>query len=84
VHEFLETPGRLLTAREAAEKLGFKPATIVRWTREGKLPGYRCGRLLRYRERDLDAWLESNATAGGATRGVSATRASARHRDGNL
>jgi excisionase family DNA binding protein len=74
--------GRLLTARQVAEKLGFEPATIVRWTRERKLPGYRCGRALRYIEAEIDEWLESNATAGGATRGVSPTPDATRQNDG--
>jgi excisionase family DNA binding protein len=59
--------GRLLTAREVAERLGYSVDTIHRWTREGKLRGYRVsgtarGRL-RYRESDLDAQLAERATA---------------------
>jgi predicted site-specific integrase-resolvase len=30
--------GRLLTAREVAERYGHNPETILRWRRQGKLP----------------------------------------------
>ena len=39
---------RLLTARELAEVLGLKPATILdKWER-GELPGYKFGRAVRF------------------------------------
>ena len=39
---------RLLTARELAEAIGLKPATILdRWER-GLLPGYKFGRAVRF------------------------------------
>ena len=44
----------LSTARQVAERLCVKPATVVRWTRQGKLPGFRTpSGELRYREDDL-------------------------------
>jgi excisionase family DNA binding protein len=43
--------GRLLTARELAEKLGMKPATILDRFERGELPGYKFGRAVRF---DLD------------------------------
>jgi excisionase family DNA binding protein len=54
---------RLLTAREVAERLGFSPETVLRWTRAGDLPALRLGRSLRYRPADVDAWLELRSTA---------------------
>jgi excisionase family DNA binding protein len=48
----------LLTARDVAEFLGFKPGTIVDWYEAGKLPGYKVGGRLRFRESDVLAWLE--------------------------
>jgi excisionase family DNA binding protein len=63
---------RLLTAREVAELLGFSVDTVLRWTREGKLRGYRIsgtkhGRL-RYIENDLEALLDERATAAAPVR----------------
>jgi excisionase family DNA binding protein len=71
--------GRLLTARQVAGQLGFSVDTVLRWTREGKLPAYRIsgtkrGRL-RYREADLEALLAERVT--GAT-----DRGDVSHHDG--
>jgi excisionase family DNA binding protein len=70
--------GRLLTAREVAERLGFSTDTVLRWTREGKLRGYRVsgtkhGRL-RYDEDDLEAQLDERATAATPVREAPTTR----------
>jgi excisionase family DNA binding protein len=57
---------KLLTAREVGEQLGVSTCTILRWTRAGKLPGFRMpGGALRYREADLADWLAERATLGG-------------------
>jgi excisionase family DNA binding protein len=71
---------QMLTAREVADRFGFATETVLRWTREGKLPGYRIsgtkhGRL-RYREDDLKALLTERAT--GAT-----DRGDVSHHDGH-
>jgi excisionase family DNA binding protein len=53
----------LLTAREVAEILGVSAETILRWTRRGELPAIRLpGGAIRYRESELDGWLEERAT----------------------
>jgi excisionase family DNA binding protein len=65
--------GRLLTAREVADRFGLTVETILRWTRSGELPAFKLGTAVRYREADLEAWLEQRAT-GPAPRGVSPTR----------
>jgi excisionase family DNA binding protein len=54
---------RLLTARELADLLGFQAGTIVDWFERGELPGYRIGGRLRFRETDLEAWLEKRRHA---------------------
>ena len=43
----------LLTARQVAELLGFAPATIVDWYEAGKLPGFKVGGRLRFRESEV-------------------------------
>jgi excisionase family DNA binding protein len=51
--------GRLLTAREVAGRLGVAPDTVLRWTRRGELAAVKLpGGAVRYREDELDAWLE--------------------------
>ncbi len=42
-----------LDAKAAAEMLGCSVATIERWTRSGKIPSAKIGRLRRYRRLDL-------------------------------
>ena len=53
----------LLTAREVADLIGVSAETVLRWTRRGELPAIRLpGGAVRYREDELDAWLEERAT----------------------
>jgi excisionase family DNA binding protein len=53
----------LLTAREVAELLGVSAETVLRWTRRGELPAIRLpGGALRYREPELEAWLQARGT----------------------
>jgi excisionase family DNA binding protein len=71
---------RLLTARQLAELLGVSSETVLRWTRQGRLPGFRLpGGALRYRPEMIDAWLDQRATADGADREAPTTRYAARH-----
>jgi excisionase family DNA binding protein len=52
--------GKLLTAREIAERFGVSVETVLRWHRSGRLPGgYRLASgVLRWNAEELDAWLE--------------------------
>jgi excisionase family DNA binding protein len=52
---------KLLNDDEAASLLGVMPATLSVWrcTRRYALPYVKVGRLIRYREQDLLAFLES-------------------------
>jgi excisionase family DNA binding protein len=55
--------GPLLTAREVAEELGVSTETILRWTRDGKIPAVRLpSGALRYRCSELLAWIDERAT----------------------
>jgi excisionase family DNA binding protein len=54
---------RLLTAREVAAQLSVSTETVLRWTRRGRLPGFRLpSGALRYRQADLNGWLTERAT----------------------
>ncbi len=75
--------GRLLTAREVADRLDVHPETVLRWTRRGEFDGVVLrlpGAALRYREDRFEAWLEERATT---ARGV-VTRPAGRRPAGNL
>jgi excisionase family DNA binding protein len=68
-----------------AETLGVSAETVLRWTRRGELPAIRLpGGAIRYRETDLDAWLQARETAGDAIRGASTAPDATRRQDGNL
>jgi excisionase family DNA binding protein len=57
------TDERLLTARTVAEQLGISPETVLRWARRGELPAiYLSNRAIRFREGELEDWLERRAT----------------------
>ena len=52
---------RLVGCREAAEFLSVPERTLrENWRRWG-MPGYKVGRAIRFRERDLEIWLEKQA-----------------------
>ncbi|MBL6707245.1 MAG: helix-turn-helix domain-containing protein [Planctomycetaceae bacterium] len=56
----------MMTRSEAAAYLGLRPATLEAWASRGSvnLPFSKLGRLVRYRKRDLDRFIDSNrATA---------------------
>jgi excisionase family DNA binding protein len=73
---------RLLTARDIADLLGVSAETILRWTRRGELPAFRLpSGAIRYREAELEGWLEERATP---RRGVLATPSGAARRLGYL
>lgn len=56
---------RLLTTREVAAFLGVSPETVLRRWRAGELPGYRlASNALRFRESEIEAWLEGTRRDG--------------------
>jgi excisionase family DNA binding protein len=57
--------GRLLTAREVAARLGVTAETVLRWTRRGELPAFKLpGGAIRFREGELNDWLEAHRNGG--------------------
>lgn len=54
---------RLLNTREVADLLGFAPATVQDWFERGELPGFRIAGRLRFRESELEVWLEAQRQA---------------------
>jgi excisionase family DNA binding protein len=48
----------MLSARQVGEILGIPERTIRDKWREWQLPAYRIGKHLRWRERDLLAWID--------------------------
>ena len=52
---------KLISSEELAEDLGVNVETVYRQWKSWGLKGYRVGRQLRFRERDIESWLESKA-----------------------
>ena len=47
----------LVTAERAAELLRLHPKTVKKLAQAGELPGMKIGRVWRFRESSLDAWM---------------------------
>jgi excisionase family DNA binding protein len=61
------TGGRLLTAREVAERFGVSVESVLRWHRRGDLPGVRLSsNVLRFEELELERWVEARKGRGKA------------------
>jgi len=58
----------LVTAEEVAALLKVSPKSIYRWAKEGLLPAFREGRLVRFRESDVETFVKDRV--GRMTRGM--------------
>jgi excisionase family DNA binding protein len=50
--------GKLLTIDEVSEILQVKKSTLYSWVHQGKLRHVKVSRLLRFRQEDIDRWIE--------------------------
>ncbi|HAB57825.1 MAG: DNA-binding protein [Acidimicrobiaceae bacterium] len=48
-----------LSTASAAERLGITPRTLYRFIDEGQLAAYKFGRVIRLKQDDVDAYIES-------------------------
>ena len=48
----------LLTAKQVAELLQWNPYTILKKAEKGELPGFKLGREWRFKQVDIEAWIE--------------------------
>jgi excisionase family DNA binding protein len=55
----------MLTAAELGDLLGFEAGTIVDWAEAGKIPAFKLGGRLRFRESEVLPWLEDKRKAVG-------------------
>lgn len=62
----------LLTETQASEYLGNIPTkTLARWRLEGRhIPFVKCGKAVRYRQTDLDAYIEANLRTSTSEKGA--------------
>ena len=53
--------GRTWGWNEAAVYIGCTPGTLRQWVARRRVPHVKAGRLVRFRQQDLDNWLDQNA-----------------------
>lgn len=65
----VERTRELLDEKQAAEHLTVSPGTLSVWRSTGRynLPFVKIGRMVRYRVKDLDAWVAGRSRETGAT-----------------
>jgi excisionase family DNA binding protein len=54
---------KLLTVEATAERLGIGKSTLYRTWQQLGLPAYRVGGRLRFRDTDLEAWMDEQRAA---------------------
>lgn len=52
---------KLLTIQDVAEQLGVSERYVMDKAAEGEIPSVKLGRLRRFRQVDIDRWLETKA-----------------------
>jgi excisionase family DNA binding protein len=57
----------LLDTATIAEKLGMSVSTIRKWVHFGFIPHVKLGRAVRFREKDVEAWIEERTEKGRPT-----------------
>jgi excisionase family DNA binding protein len=50
---------KILTIPEVAKRLGMHPVTVYRLAKEGRLPVFRVGRMLRFDADELEQWIRA-------------------------
>jgi len=58
--DLVTTTGYLITAYEAAERLGCTEQMVRKMARDGRFPSVKVGTLLRFRPVDVDRFVEAN------------------------
>lgn len=54
----------LLTAAQVGKKLSIKTRTIYEWVRCGLIPHVKLGRLVRFRQDEVEKWLDGLKNGG--------------------
>lgn len=50
---------KLISVQNASRLYDFKPCTLYKWVREGTIPHYKIGSLVRFNVAEIDDWLKS-------------------------
>lgn len=61
----MRDPQTLLDQKPVALQLGVAEVTLEKWRQEGRGPAFiKIGRLVRYRQSDIDSWLNAQTVSG--------------------
>ena len=55
---------KLLNVQEVAKLIGVRPSTIYQWTHQEYIPHIKIGKLVRFKDTDIEKWLNSLKTVG--------------------
>lgn len=61
---------KLLNVQQVSEYLGIKVSTVYKWIHYGYIPYVKLGKLVRFNQAKVDAWIESRSVEGRKTRKV--------------
>ncbi|PKK85101.1 MAG: hypothetical protein CVT49_00740 [candidate division Zixibacteria bacterium HGW-Zixibacteria-1] len=53
-----------------AEVLGVQPSTIYQWTHQGYIPHIKIGKFVRFKEKDVEKWVEKKVNNGRETKKI--------------
>jgi excisionase family DNA binding protein len=51
---------KFLTVPDVASILSVKQSTVYQWAKSKEIPHYRLGRIVRFKRKDLDVWIEDH------------------------
>ena len=54
---------RFLNVGDVAEYLGVEPSTVYAWVHTRQIPFYKVGRLVKFKQEQVDRWIESKRVA---------------------
>ena len=61
---------KLITVEQLCELLQVKKSCIYKWTHYGFIPHYKLGTLIRFKESEIEKWLEKRRCKGRETRRI--------------
>jgi excisionase family DNA binding protein len=56
-------PPVLLTVKQVAQILQWNPFTVLKKVERGEIPGFKLGRVWRFRQQDIIQWIEQKRNA---------------------
>ena len=51
---------KFLTVLDVASMLSVRPSTVYQWVSSREIPHYRLGRIVRFKRKDLEVWIEDH------------------------